>query len=271
MVASGVQHRAQPGQWRLDTGFPCISRWYAVRRKSSSVEGGMAATGTVSACTYRAFLCFVNPRYKGNLMRICRLLLATAGAAVLLGALVSGASARQFSLSNQAFRSSFASISFDVENTIFRNRCQVTLEGSLHSRTLTKSSGTLIGYITSAILGPCEWPSTILRETLPWHVRYSGFTSAGGLPEILSIITHVIGFSWRIRVLESVCLVRSSATEPIIITYPRNLITHEIKEARLSGTVRTGLECLTIAGTFGGSAPVSLLGTTSTRISVSLI
>jgi hypothetical protein len=204
-------------------------------------------------------------------MKIGKVLLATAGATVLLGALVSSASAREFSLSNQSMRAAFSS----VETTIGSSsaRCQLTLEGSLHSRTFRKVTGSLVGYITSAIVGPCNTgtTATILRETLPWHVRYSGFL--GTLPGITSIITHVVGAGLRMRVFEAIqCLFRTTAAEPGIMTFHRNITTHEITEAGISGTIRAAPACFGILGTFrSNSAPVSLLGTSSTRISVSLI
>jgi hypothetical protein len=203
-------------------------------------------------------------------MKIFKVLLATAGATVLLSGLVSSASARELSLSNQSFRAAFSSVEAAGFGGIIR--CQVTLEGSFHSRTLRKAAGTLIGYITRAISGPCSGgTTTILTSTLPWHVRYSGFV--GALPEITSISSHVIGASFRVRESAGIaCLVRTTATEPGVVTYHRNTTTHEITEAGINGRIRTGPECLTIPGTFtSDSAPVSLLGTSSTRITVTLI
>ncbi|HEX7292322.1 MAG TPA: hypothetical protein VF250_14470 [Conexibacter sp.] len=201
-------------------------------------------------------------------MKISRVLLATASASVLLGALASCASARGFSLSNQSMRATFTS----VEITIFEEvRCQLTLEGSFHSRTIAKVARSLIGYITRAVVGPCNGTTaTILRETLPWHVRYQGFL--GALPDITSITTHVIGAGLRLGGFGFACLVGTTEAEPGILTYDRNNTTREITEARISGRIRTGGECFRITGSFGSDpAPVSLLGTSSTRIAVTLI
>jgi hypothetical protein len=202
-------------------------------------------------------------------MKICKLLLAAAGATVLLGALVSSASARNLSVSNQSIRASFSSVEFHLPGAT--TRCHVTLEGSLHSRTMIKMSGSLIGYITSAILGPClSGTATILRETLPWHVRYHGFQ--GILPNISSIITHTVGAAWRVRGPEGAnCLARSSAAEPVIGTFHRGA-THRIEHVGISGTIRTGFECLGISGSFNSdSGSVSLLGAGHTSIFISLI
>jgi hypothetical protein len=199
-------------------------------------------------------------------MKLCKLLLAAAGATVLLGALVSTASARNFSVSSQNIRSSWREVIFELP---FVNvNCQVTLEGSLHTRTMPKVLGSLIGYITSAILGPCaEGTATILRETLPWHVRYSGFEPR--LPEIRSLIIHVIGSAFRVRELFGIgCLAISEAAHPAIGRFHRNPLTHELIGASIGGT----LPCGEFSGSFRSSeGTVSVQGTTSTRISVSLI
>jgi hypothetical protein len=204
------------------------------------------------------------------IMKVCKLLLAAVGAIVLLGALVSSAGARNFSVSNQSMRVSYREVTFTGGAT--DTRCQVTLEGSLHRTTMPKVSGSLIGYITSAILGPCETgTSTILRETLPWHIRYHGF--AGTLPNITLIRTHIIGFAWRFReVFGTNCLIRSTAAEPVMATFHRRIETHRLEEVTLNGSIRTGPECLEVFKTIGSDlAKVSLLGASHTAIFVSLI
>jgi len=203
-------------------------------------------------------------------MKICKLLFAAAGATVLLGALVSSASARNLSVSNQSISGMWSSVEFNLPGAT--TRCHVTLEGSLHSRTMAKVLGSLMGYITRAILGPClSGTATILRETLPWHVSYSGFR--GTLPNIDSIIVHVTEAAWRVRESGGTnCLARSSAARPAIGQFHRNTVSHEITEASISGRIPTGFECLGIEGTFrSDSGAISLLGTQNVRISVSLI
>jgi len=203
-------------------------------------------------------------------MKICKLLLAAAGATALLGALVSSASARNLSTSNQLIRMAWSTVTLTAAGG--NCRCQLTLEGSMHARTTSKSIGSLIGYITSAILGPCPaGTGTILRETLPWHVTYSGFQ--GTLPEINSFITHAVGVSFRIRDTGgTICLARSTAAKPGIGTTHRNTTTKELTEVGLGGRIPTGAECfgaeLTLESTSGA---ISVLGTSSTRLTISLI
>jgi len=180
-------------------------------------------------------------------MKLCRLVLAVVGATVLLGTVVSTASARRIEFNSQFERVLYSSIRFHMpEGTVI---CHMTLESSMHSRTLTKVIGSLIGYITSAILGPCQdGTATVLRETLPWHQRYSGFT--GRLPAITNIKVHTIG--WDVKVRPSggnACLTRSATTEPVletdIVEAGGNLTT-----AELSGTITTGMECFGLGGSF---------------------
>jgi len=203
-------------------------------------------------------------------VKAIRMLFALLGATILLGALVGAASARNFSVSNQSLRGTFSSV--EIEGGAWGIvRCRITVEGSFHSRTAAKVLGTLMGYITRVALGPCATgTATALTETLPWHVKYSGFQ--GGLPQINSIIAHIIGSSWRVREAGGInCLGRSTASEPSIAIFHRSTATHEITEAGISGRIRTGSECFGIAGTFhSDSGSVTLLGST-TRITLSLI
>src|SRR4051794_14739384 len=164
-------------------------------------------------------------------MKFCKVLLAALGATVLLGALVSTASARNFSTSSQTLRASFREVRWRLPFGI--TNCQVTLEGSLHSRTIDKVPGRLIGYITSAALGSCSsGTATILRETLPWHVRYANFT--GTLPNITSLGTNVIDASFRVRETFTItCLARSTAAQPAIGTFNRDVVGRTLTTAEI--------------------------------------
>jgi hypothetical protein len=205
-------------------------------------------------------------------MKLFKLLLAAAGATVLLGTLVATASARNLSISNRSIRSTWSSVIFT--GGFGEANCHVTLEGTLHERTMVKSLGTLMGYITSAIVFACPVGSaTILRETLPWHVKYSGFE--GPLPEITSIRVHVIGSAWRIRErFGATCLARTELNQPAKGIFHRNIATHVLTEVGIEGEIRVGAECLGATGRLSGrdehSGTISLLGTTN-AIEVSLI
>jgi hypothetical protein len=205
-------------------------------------------------------------------MKLFRLLLAAAGATVLLGTLVSTASAGRLSISNQSIRGTWSSVTF--RGGFGEARCHVTLEGSFHSRTMIKELGSLVGYVTSAILSACgQGTASILRETLPWHIRYSGFEPS--LPEIRSLRVHIVGSSWRISENFGInCLARSTTARPTIGTVHRNPTTGVLTEAGLEGRIPTGSECFGAEGTVEAtgvhSGTVSLLGNLNSVV-VSLI
>jgi hypothetical protein len=201
-------------------------------------------------------------------MNICKSLAVTFAATALLAALVSTASARQYQLSNQNFRVQFREILFRLPGGLVN--CQVTIEGSLHSRTLAKVVGSLIGYITEAALGPCALgTATILTVTLPWHVRYAGFT--GTLPNITQLLTNIIDMSFRVRNPMETCLAVTTAAEPARGIFAREVVTGALTTMELNGTIRTGAECFGAIGSLSSNRdPVTLLGTTS-RITVRLI
>jgi len=198
-------------------------------------------------------------------MKLFKLVVATAGATVLLGALVGSASARSFSITSQFFRSTFRSLEF---NGLFPMTCQVTLEGSLHARTIAKVLGRLIGYITSAVLGPCQTgTATILRETLPWHVRYLSFS--GTLPNITLLRVNVIGYSFRIKEPGGItCLARSTPERPAIGNFNRDTATRALTTATIGGTIPT--TCGAEGEFTSDNGTVTSLNST-TRITVTLI
>ncbi len=190
-----------------------------------------------------------------------RPLLAIAGATVLLAALVSAASANHISSSSRTIRATWRTMEFipPVGETV---RCPVTLEGSLHSSTIAKVVGALIGYITRASIissGCAGGHATILTSTLPWHVRYRGF--AGTLPNITRIETGVIGSSFLVEGTFGIeCLYVSSASEPTIGNYVVNSSTHAITGAEVSGEINSTTGC----GIFGEHIRGKLAGTSAT-------
>lgn len=99
--------------------------------------------------------------------------------------------------------------------------CPLTLEGSLHSQTVTKTPSSLIGYVTAARNGTCATLSgTVLTERLPWHLQYESFT--GTLPSISSVKFKIIGFEFQIREgLGIACLYRSTEAAPLLETLNR--------------------------------------------------
>jgi hypothetical protein len=131
-------------------------------------------------------------------MKLFKLLLAVAGATVLLGALVSTASANRLRSSSTTLRANFPRVNF--AGGFGSTECAVTLEGSLHSATIEKVAERLIGYITRAIIGGTHCirgSATILTTSLPWHVRYESF--GGTLPNITELNTTVTGAQFNVK------------------------------------------------------------------------
>jgi hypothetical protein len=101
------------------------------------------------------------------------------------------ASAKRFETSSQTFRMVWSRLTFRDAGG-FGAECAVTLEGSFHSRTISKVSGALVGYVRSASVGTCTGGT--LRadsETLPWHVQYNSFE--GTLPSITGVTITLVG------------------------------------------------------------------------------
>jgi hypothetical protein len=125
-----------------------------------------------------------------------KVLITALTAAATLAALVSTATARNLSTSERSFRVTYSSLEFT--SNAANIRCGLTLEGSFHTRTIVKSVGALLGYLTRAIIRrPCtggtmwahsgetnEVLGSTVANNLPWHIQYGGF--AGTLPNISS-------------------------------------------------------------------------------------
>jgi len=212
--------------------------------------------------------------------RYTKLLLASLTATALLAIAVGTASAGHLSTSNQNFRVTWTSL--ELTNTINNEvvLCEVTLEGSFHSATIAKTSGLLVGYVTRANLAGggrearCTGGSaTIHQETLPWHIRYRGFT--GTLPNPSGVVLGLIGVSFEIRTNGGfLCNASTEALKPAVGTININTTTHVAESLRPDETVNIPLEggfCFFGSGRFRNtSQTLTLLGTT-TRITVTLI
>src|SRR3954465_5363475 len=83
-------------------------------------------------------------------MRTTKHILTPLPAPLLLATAINTASATRLSTSNQNVRLTWTSLEFAVSSEIVL-RCQVTLEGSFHTRTIAKVEGALIGAVTKAV------------------------------------------------------------------------------------------------------------------------
>jgi hypothetical protein len=97
-------------------------------------------------------------------------LVAVLGAAALLGALVSSASARNFSTSEQRNTALWRAMNFVGGFGGFK--CEVKFSGSLHTRTSTKTVNFLIGYITEGTVLRCARAAPSSTRKLSVARRY---------------------------------------------------------------------------------------------------
>lgn len=141
--------------------------------------------------------------------RRSKLVLTGLASMLLMAFAVSSASAGRLSASAQTLRVSFNNLEFGVEG-LATARCNVTLEGSMHSRTTTKTAERLLGYVTRADTASCNNPTTVLREALPWHVRYRSFS--GVLPNITLQTVVVVGLAIVINISGVSCLARGNVS-----------------------------------------------------------
>lgn len=198
---------------------------------------------------------------------------AAALAAALLLALSVTASASRLSYSSKEFRIVWASLSFSAEEGGVTITCPVTLEGSFLERTSTKVRDELSARITRSTVGACrEGRATILAETQPWNVTYQSFT--GTLPNITGVRYALINAAFQVEPgLGIVCLARTSRESPGAGEARREAggaITSLTTDSSLSIPITGNAECPRF-GIFFGSGEVFVQGSSTTRVTLSLI
>jgi len=204
-----------------------------------------------------------------------KLALAGLTAALVMG-LAAGSDANRLSVSSRTFRVTWTKLSFFSEGGIINPtlECPVTFEGSLHSSVITKTAGSLSGYVTKAIIGSAACTgghATILQEKLPWHLTYEGFT--GGLPRITGFILAVHTTAFLIETGGLLCLYQENGTARSRVTVNisggvATSITHDttIRLPKFSGSSF----CPSEGGLEGNSNQPTVLGSTTT-ITIRLI
>jgi hypothetical protein len=214
-----------------------------------------------------------------------RILLGALMAALVLASAVSTASANRLELSNQRIRVTWTganSLTFSGGGASVV--CEVTIEGSFHSRTLSKVSGQLVGYITSAMVKhPCienegwalngtenqgEAPVT----TLPWHILYISFR--GPLPRIERIRLSLVNTGFLVRVFGVGCLYKSTAARPLfgdITVSETGQATFLNPDPTVQVPKFSGSFLCPNEGELSGAGAIRLQGSTTTLIFVRLV
>jgi hypothetical protein len=152
-----------------------------------------------------------------------RLLLSALLSGLALVTIASQAAGRRIEVTQQQVKAVWTSaepIIFELEAGM-RMSCPVTLEGSFHSRTLSKVADELIGYVRRFTLNSstCRRQGlesiSVLAETLPWHIQYRGFQ--GTLPNITGINYEIVGSSFQVTQSGLMCLYRGTEALPWIL------------------------------------------------------
>lgn len=148
-----------------------------------------------------------------------KLLVAAFAATALMALAVGSASARRFELNDQTFLAAWTATSPLTFEAAGNNiSCPVTIDGSFHSRTLSKVCGQLIGYVNQAIVANAACTggtATALTESLPWHIRY--FRFSGVLPAITLIYVFLVGARFRVTTGGGLsCLTQTTAANPAV-------------------------------------------------------
>ena len=191
-------------------------------------------------------------------MRInANLLLALLAASTFLNAAASSASANHFAVleSERGFKSTYPQRTI-ILNSFAVVRCAYTVEGTFHARTFTKTTATLVGMVTRAIIERCTGGDWIVqREHLPWHRVYASF--GGALPAITSISFNSIGETSVIEVFGFKCLLRTTAANPItsreVVSAGEEPALRTVGAEEASGTIP-----LTSGGGFGCPEPTGV-------------
>jgi hypothetical protein len=201
-------------------------------------------------------------------------------AGVLLAFFAGPASASRFAFDESRFVVIWSSLRF-YENVGLGVTCPATMSGTFHSRTISKVSGQLVGYIdrinvreAACIGGIGKAP----EETLPWHLRYDSF--AGTLPRITRLRIQIIGLNILNHIFEGPsCLFESTAAAPVFADFIVSELTGNLTSLDTSGEIplkrrlnTMGFSCETRAEFSTALAEVkSWLEDSTTRIRVTLV
>ena len=205
-------------------------------------------------------------------MRISTKLTLTALlAALLLASAVGAASARNLSSSTQNIRATWSTLEFAA---ITVARCQVTLEGSFHARTIAKVARTLIGTITRFLVKEESCVNgRVHPKNLPWHLTYESFT--GTLPNLTNVVFLMSRFLFE-HIATGTCTADyGAAGDNISLRGNREMgggITslETVSNRNTALRVGAGLGFCEALVRLTGVGAIAVLGTT-TRISVTLI
>jgi len=131
-------------------------------------------------------------------MRSIAKLLVLPIAVLMFGLVASAASAGRLSVNEDDFKLIWPE-SEDINFTAggATTECSVTLLGSFHRGSVSKTAGALTGMVTQATIGDCDNGTVIIDVRPPWHMRYVSFS--GTLPNMSGIVTSLTGQRYTIN------------------------------------------------------------------------
>ncbi len=205
--------------------------------------------------------------------RTAKLAMAASLTTLFLAVAVGAASGRRIEISSQFVRVTWAELT--MEGAGISIRCPMTIEGSFHSRTMSKVCGSVVGLVSRAVITPgsCTGAEVaLLQESLPWRLGFIGFT--GALPRIQRIRGSLIGLSLRIEALGTACLYELTQTRPGFGEDLINESTGVVTGLRLDETQSVplkegGILCPT-SGRFAGTATITQQAST-TSVTIRLV
>jgi hypothetical protein len=213
-----------------------------------------------------------------------KLFLAGLAASLLMGLAVGSAGAGRISTSNTRFRVTWAAVQFGSFESEVQVSCPLTLEGSFHSATVRKTRGALIGAVTRAVVNGSEPPctggrATMLQESLPWHLTWESFR--GTLPRIEEITFLIRRYAWRAEItvlgFRVSCLytdqnrLEENLAGQILVNSGTGQVSALIPLTNRYASFISGSELCPRRTRFAGEGQVFLLGSSTTRTTVTLI
>jgi hypothetical protein len=143
-----------------------------------------------------------------------RLLLATLAAAAVLAAGAATACASRLSVNEQSWRMVWQPAVMSIEG-IATASCNITLDGSFHSRTFTKARAVMARSNLRFSGVSCTGTAvTLLPEALPWELVYDSFS--GTLPSISQLNWLLRSVAFRIEdEFGGICLYWAQMRAPI--------------------------------------------------------
>ena len=188
--------------------------------------------------------------------------------AILLAIGAATATANRLSVSNRNIRAVWTPV--DMDNVI---ECNLTMEGTFHSATFSKTIGGQIGHITRSAVSNCSESFTVLTEDLPWPILYQRFT--GRLPRIASLGIAIVSYSLNVGISGIQCLYRAGEVSPVQAIANINEATGQVTGLRMDETApislaEGGFLCPDEMH-FSGTGTVRQLGSTTALIFIRLI